>query len=437
MFITAILYLVTGFIFIFFTKETPRILNSILIVYGIVLTILQLVNTITQKQKFRIISSFAPFLFTIIILLNSTRILSLYTFLLGSYLLLLALINAIDFIILRNNKSSDRYRVLTRVIIMLSFGIPLLLTPRSELYSAIMLTGFFLLILGMSTFNDFIIEALSLQRSDRIKNKVRINVPVIFTALLPKQSITYINNLLKQSGNDVEEESYKGEEEADLELLIHVTEEGFGTMGHVDFYFEGRVYCYGNYDHLSLKLFGAVGDGVFFIVDDVEQYIAFCAQSTKDSIFRYGLKLSDKQKEQVRNSIDELYTHMYKWKPQYQLYEENKTKFKQEPNDYASTLYKETKALFYKFSHTNFKTYFVLTTNCVKLADHIVRACGIAASTPNGIITPGAYYAYFDTQYRLDHSIVVSKKSYPYNGPIKHSKRKLFNKLRSKIKTDI
>ncbi len=34
----------------------------------------------------------------------------------------------------------------------------------------------------------------------------------------------------------------------DIEVFVHASEEGFSKFGHVDLYFEGRVYTYGCYD---------------------------------------------------------------------------------------------------------------------------------------------------------------------------------------------
>ena len=70
----------------------------------------------------------------------------------------------------------------------------------------------------------------------------------------------------------------------------------------------------------------------------------------------------------------------------------------------------------YKFNDTSFKTYFVFSTNCVKLVDHIIRSVGIDAVNSKGIITPGGFYDFFDYQFSLDQSIIVSKQTYHYKG---------------------
>ena len=75
-------------------------------------------------------------------------------------------------------------------------------------------------------------------------------------------------------------------------------------------------------------------------------------------------------------------------------------------------MYNATGAKFYKFNSGKFKTYFVLNTNCVKLADEILGKCGINIIKISGIITPGAYYDYFDREFGFKKSNVVSKTIY-------------------------
>ena len=52
-----------------------------------------------------------------------------------------------------------------------------------------------------------------------------------------------------------------------------------------------------------------------------------------------------------------------------------------------------------KFSSSEFKTYFVLSTNCVLLADSIVGKAGTDILSPQGFIVPGTYQDYLDLEY--------------------------------------
>ncbi len=59
-----------------------------------------------------------------------------------------------------------------------------------------------------------------------------------------------------------------------LEVFVHVGEEGFGAVGHVDLSYKGQVYGFGSYDVLSERLGGAIGDGVLFRAER-QAYIDF------------------------------------------------------------------------------------------------------------------------------------------------------------------
>lgn len=52
----------------------------------------------------------------------------------------------------------------------------------------------------------------------------------------------------------------------------------------------------------------------------------------------------------------------------------------------------------YKFSSGKFKTYFVMTTNCVQLVDDVVGATGLDILDNHGFLTPGAYHVYLDKE---------------------------------------
>lgn len=80
--------------------------------------------------------------------------------------------------------------------------------------------------------------------------------------------------------------------------------------------------------------------------------------------------------------------------------------------DYASIVYDNLKARFYKFIKGHFKTYFVMNTNCVLLADSIVGQAGIDLVRIQGLISPGAYFEYFNREFSRKNSFVISRTIY-------------------------
>ena len=81
-------------------------------------------------------------------------------------------------------------------------------------------------------------------------------------------------------------------------------------------------------------------------------------------------------------------------------------------DDYASLLSEVVPTRFYKFKSGKFKTYFVLGTNCVLLADQLIGAAGTDILKVGGIITPGTYYDYLNREFLRNNSLVISRKAY-------------------------
>lgn len=419
--LSAILYIISGIAFIFWKSEIPLIVRFIVIGYAIILGVSGILTCLSKFTIPRLLHALMPIGFAVVFVLFMHQMSSLYAFLLGIYILVVGVIKVIDYIILRANRTPGRIMVLISAIIILILSYPLVFNAEGSVTMAFFHTGVFCVFYGFTLLGDFFVEVSPIKQTNRFKKRMRINLPVFLTMLMPKKAIGYINQLLSVDDDGViEEQSFKVDQVPDVEIFVHVTEKGFGTIGHADLYFEGKVYCYGNYDDDSFKLFGSVGDGVLFTVTNRDEYINFCAKATGDSIFAFGLRLNEAQKEAIRERLASLFTHVYPWECKLQRYEEKTYSSEQKPDDYASRLYEATHAKLYKFRDTSFKAYFVLTTNCVKLSDYVIRSTGIAAANPNGIMSPGEYYEYFDRQYHLKNSIVISKQTYHHDAKIEH-----------------
>ncbi|MFV0379875.1 MAG: HdeD family acid-resistance protein [Anaerorhabdus sp.] len=420
---SGILYIIAGILMIMWRNFTPYAFKFIIFSYMCIMSVLELLSCLNKFKLRKLLSALVPITFGAIFAFKTSLISSLFAFSLGIYIIVMAIIRLIDFIILNNNKIPGRFFTLFNSIIMFMFSLPLINSPKEYNSRAILIAGIFCIFYGLTNLGDFLVEIAPMKSSDNYKRKFRINLPIIFTALLPRQTIGHINKMLDVVEDDLEEDSFKEDTTADLEIFVHVTESGFGTMGHADFYFEGKVYCYGNYDFQSYKLFDSVGDGVLFTVNDYDKYIKFCAMATSDSIFSFGLKLTDNQKNNVREKINDILKITYPWYSLAEKVERKELSEDADVSDYASHLYLETNAKMYKFKSSSFKTYFVMSTNCVKLVDTILRGANITAARPNGILTPGSFYEFLDRRYRLKNSIVISKKTYHHDAKIIHDKK--------------
>lgn len=142
------------------------------------------------------------------------------------------------------------------------------------------------------------------------------------------------------------------------------------------------------------------------IIKSKRKYLKFCTNYSKKTIFSFGLTLSEKQKEKIRDELNKMQEFSYRWKCNQEL---NNS---EEQNDFASILYRHTGIKYYKFTKGKWKKYFLFTTNCVKLVDKVLGATGSDVLNINGIITPGAYYNYLNKEFKRSNSSVITKTIY-------------------------
>ena len=111
----------------------------------------------------------------------------------------------------------------------------------------------------------------------------------------------------------------------------------------------------------------------------------------------------------VQKKLAELKQLTIPWEPST---DKIKTEDGKEDYTYAYKIRHETDGELYKFIKSKFKSYFVLSTNCVLLADTIVGQAGTDILSPKGFIAPGTYQAYLNREFEKPNSIVVSKHVY-------------------------
>lgn len=292
-------------------------------------------------------------------------------------------------------------------VIYLGIAIPIMRSPVMKLDTFVICFSLYTLLLGVYYIYDFIIQVLSVRTKNRFKRRIRITLPKIVEALIPYSVMVEINrNLEVQKSTSYSFE--KDHRKSDLDILVHTSNRGLNRMGHIDIYFEGRVISYGNYDEGSRRFYDIFGAGVLFFAKDKGDYINFCIDHSKKTVFDFGIALTERQKSRVRKRIDELCANTVEWN-----YRDDKKYCG--GNSYAAKLYKKTRAKFYKFKKGKYRTYFVLGTNCCFLADDILGKSGMDILSINGIITPGTYYDYLNRELKLRSSNIISKEVYNFS----------------------
>ena len=336
------------------------------------------------------------------------------------YMLVNGLVKLIDFILKYWNGVKGCWGEFAQFIFFLTFTLLFVFVPNMGAASFRIIAGIYCILYGASWVGDFIVQILPQNRKDSIKRRFRLCMPVLLSTFKPFVTIRKLSKkrlleppaVIPTSPVTVCPEGKETADVPDIEVLIHVSKEGVGIIGHCDTYFDGEILSYGSYDAKTLSFFGGVADGVFFTADK-KRYLRFSVTHDSKTIFGYGMKLTDEQKEQVRARIKELKEGTYPWKaPMHEDWEKNGKVRRSDYKDYGSRLWNGTDAHFYKFKEGVFKTYFVMTSNCAMLAHSILEPLNINISGSNGILSPGCYYDYFENQLSMKDSNVYCKTVY-------------------------
>lgn len=401
---------------IFVLNTNTLLFDAIVFIFGIVFTITgvskigQLVfnKKLSKKKGITFTNALLNFVIGAVILLFPKMPIGIFAYCFGFYILALSLTHGANYIILRKDEVKGRWKEMAAALFYMAFAIFLGFIPYLHINVIMNVIATYFILYGAFYYKDLFIEMMPLKQKDDMKRHIRISLPVLLQAILPKFILDEVNAFLIPSDQkEIDAKSdfsqYKVEEEADVEVYIHASNKGFGKVGHVDICIDNQFLSYGNYDVDSVRLNELIGDGVL-VNAYKEEYIPFVIKEGEKTLFCYGLKLTVAQKQKVLHQMDEIRKMIYPWEA---------PEFEEEDPTYAALLLKECpETAFYKFKRGRFKTYFVATTNCVQLADYIVGSAGLDILNLNGIITPGAYYEYLERQFALNNEMVIYKKIY-------------------------
>lgn len=387
--------LVLGIAFLVFQERFSNFLFAL----GGLLLLLQGILSLPHLWKNRRHFSFVRLLFRLIIggILVSSPLLpthllaygiAVYQLIMGVFLLIHARIGFA-------NALQGRWISLIDASLHIFFAVAFWKNGQSFLPGLYSLVGIYLIFLSFSSFRDGMEYDWGKQLSN-IRRK-RISLPIIVTAVVPLMALEKVNQFLNPENSQAQFFGDKNQK-PDLEIWVHTARRGFERMGHVDIALDGRIYSYGNHDVDSQRLFETVGDGVLMTMP-VEQYKHSLIDDSWRAVFGYGLILTAHEKAAVKERLDKI---MADAQPFAVTTEKQK-------DSYLNHMMTQYGANAYKFSSGKFKTYFVMTTNCVQLVDDVVAATGLDMLDNHGILTPGAYHAYLDKEFHNPNSRVVSQ----------------------------
>ncbi len=329
----------------------------------------------------------------------------------GVYQIFHATINLVTYVLYRKNKIRPRFRLLLDGLLLVFLGGTSLLSSTGNSVFQLFVLGAYFFLYGVSNIRDGFLFEEEIGKN-HLKRRIRISLPIVLAALIPARTLAKINKFMQENADEREDihlGMVKSGKTAELEIFVHTAETSlFSAIGHVDICYQGRVISYGNYDPSSETLFGMVGDGVLYFCDR-DKYIDLCKRESQKTLFGYGIDLTPEMEKAVQKKLAELKQLTIPWEPSA---DKIMTGDGKEDYTYAYKIRHETDGELYKFIKSKFKSYFVLSTNCVLLADTIVGQAGTDILSPKGFIAPGTYQAYLNREFEKPNSIVVSKHVY-------------------------
>ena len=329
----------------------------------------------------------------------------------GVYQIFHATINLVTYVLYRKNKIRPRFRLLLDGLVLVFLGGTSLLSSTGNSVFQLFVLGAYFFLYGVSNIRDGFLFEEEIGKN-HLKRRIRISLPIVLAALIPARTLAKINKFMQENADEREDihlGMVKSGKTAELEIFVHTAETSlFSAIGHVDICYQGRVISYGNYDPSSETLFGMVGDCVLYFCDR-DKYIDLCKRESQKTLFGYGIDLTPEMEKAVQKKLAELKQLTIPWEPSA---DKIMTGDGKEDYTYAYKIRHETDGELYKFIKSKFKSYFVLSTNCVLLADTIVGQAGTDILSPKGFIAPGTYQAYLNREFEKPNSIVVSKHVY-------------------------
>ncbi|MBQ9482575.1 MAG: DUF308 domain-containing protein [Ruminiclostridium sp.] len=380
-----------------------------------------------KRKKAKLVTAAANLTIGVLIMVLPELTFSLAKYLLAAYLLFNAASKLADFIVARLDGSRGHWLELIAFVFYMVFVILLAVSGLGN-NTFLVISGVYCILFGAETLSDFVTLIVPQRIKNDLKRHIRITPPVFVSTFLPLGTLRYINEYISVNDRPPELAADDRGDGAppDIEIMVHVSNNGSGKIGHLDLYFGGEVISYGNHDQASHRLFGVFGDGVMFTAEK-ETYLDFSVNHDRQIIFSYGLRLTPNQLSAVQKEVDDIKSRAVPWKPPYQTACEEKGAANvklSDFHDYCSELWNGTHADFFKFGSGKFRTYSILSTNCVLLTDEILGKAGTDIVCISGVSSPGIYFDYLERLYLTQKTMVISKTIYDRKTMRKLKKRK-------------
>lgn len=320
---------------------------------------------------------------------------------LGAYSIFYALCCFIQWFIYVWNSNKGRLFTFINAIAFFCVGLYLLFYSAFDSELIMIFMGIYVLLLGFRYSCDMMFS-LNPTMDHSWKRRYRLSLPTVLCAFIPDWTLKLLKKSDYKSSNDLQSEVH-----TNLRLMVHVGPKGFQKVGHITIVFDDQVYSYGNYDQTSHRLNGTVGKGIFFIAP-YDLYLPMILSKEKNTIFEYGVQLSDSQEELIRNVLNDKQNQSSHW---YAPIQREPKSFSQQElaQDYANRLSYFAHADFYQIEKGRFKTYWALGSNCALFIDSILSIVGQDVLNLRNVVSPGLYLDWLQKEYIKQNSPIVSR----------------------------
>ena len=228
--------------------ELILFLLSIGISFRAVLQLIMILIKRRGKIAATLVESGVQLLFATFIQYQTPFILKSLTVVFGFYILVMSALHFINYVIYFKYHIRGSFSVLCKGIATLIFAILLIYKPTDNMKYAEIVIGIYLIFLGISYFIDFIQMILPTTITNRMKERIKVSLPLLFTAFIPQKLLSRINDMLEVEHDTKHFNASKSNSTPDIEVIIHLAKNGSASMGHVEVAFENKIYSYGNYN---------------------------------------------------------------------------------------------------------------------------------------------------------------------------------------------
>lgn len=366
-----------------------------------------------EKKKLieAIIKLILDCVFALMMFYKTNLISASITIFFGFYIFLHSFLHLFNFFLYYTNHIKGSLKLFFYFIVTLILSLLLISHPNENIIYAQLIIGLYLIFLGLTKLDDFLVETIPTKTSNKMKARIQIQLPILFAMFIPKRLLSLINEMVEIKKEDTNFKVVKNQHSPDIEVIIHLAKGGTAAFGHVEVCYQNKIYSFGNYDMHSRSFFNAIGDGVICIADR-NHYIDYVLEQKNRYLVVFGIQLTKQEKEIVEKRIHNLTEHnTIDYYPDLALADKGLLP----PGDYhdmSSEIYKLANGKFKKIIAGKNKKFFVLKTNCVMVANSIFNGIGKNIIALNGIISPGSYYEYLNNAFLNKNSNVITRIVY-------------------------